>query len=263
VTIVNQITPLVLTYNEAPNIQRTLSRLTWASRIVVVDSFSTDETCDIVKRFKQAEVVQREFDTFAGQCNFGLQQICTPWVLSLDADYVLDTGFEEELAALQPDADVAGYRAAFTYCIHGRRLRASLYPPRTVLYRKERARYRDEGHGHRVRIEGRVLSLRSRILHDDRKPLERWFAEQDRYAQIEARHLLRSRGQGAGSGELNAADRVRRLMVVAPWLVCFYTLFAKGLIFEGWPGWHYVLQRTLAEAILSLRLIEARLRGRT
>ena len=82
-----------------------------------------------------------------------------------------------------------------------------------------------------------MLPLHSRILHDDRKPLERWFAEQNRYAQIEARHLLRSREPAAGGGELNAADRVRRLVVVAPWLVFFYTLVGKGLILDGWAGW--------------------------
>lgn len=261
--MLKEITPLVLTYNEAPNIGRTLSRLNWASRIIVLDSFSTDETCDIVRQFPQAEIIQRRFDTFAGQCNFGLQQIQTLWVLSLDADYVLDAGFEDELAALHPDADIAGFRAGFTYCIHGHRLRASLYPPRTVLYRKARASYRDEGHGHRVQIEGRVQPLRSRILHDDRKPLERWLAEQNRYAQIEARHLLGNTGPGAGSRELNAADRVRRWIVLAPWLVFFYTLLGKGLILDGWPGWYYVLQRTLAETILSLRLVEAKLNAKS
>jgi len=251
--MLTEITPLVLTYNEAPNIARTLSRLTWASRIVVVDSFSTDATCEIIRRFPQAEIVQRKFDTFAGQCNFGLGHIRTPWVLSLDADYVLDAGFQEELAALQPGAEVGGFRTLFTYCIHGRRLRASLYPSRTVLYRKARANYRDEGHGHRVQIEGDVLPLRSRILHDDRKPLERWLAEQNRYAIHEAEHLRRTPAH-----ELNRPDRIRQRIAIAPGLIFFYTLLGKGLVLDGWPGCYYVLQRTLAEIVLSLRLIEAK-----
>ena len=48
-------------------------------------------------------------------------------------------------------------------------------------------------------------------------------------------------------------------MELAPLLVFFHTLFAKGLILDGWRGWYYVLQRTLAETLLSLRLIEAKL----
>ena len=83
------VTPLILTFNEAPNLRRTLARVAWAREIVIVDSFSTDETMHIAQSFPQARILQRKFDTFADQCNFGLQQITTEWVLSLDADYVL------------------------------------------------------------------------------------------------------------------------------------------------------------------------------
>ena len=104
----DQITPLILTYNEAPNIERTLSRLKWAREIVVIDSFSTDETCDLARKLPQTRILQREFDSFAQQCNFGLQQIRTEWVLSLDADYLLSEGFVAEVKDLKPGDKVAG-----------------------------------------------------------------------------------------------------------------------------------------------------------
>ena len=59
--------------------------------------------------------------------------------------------------------------------------------------------------------------------------------------------------------KLKLADRLRRWIVPAPLLVFFYTRLVKGLIFDGWRGWYYVLQRTLAEIVLSLRFIEAKL----
>jgi glycosyltransferase involved in cell wall biosynthesis len=248
------ITPLILTFNEAPNLRRTLERLTWAREIVVVDSFSTDETVAIARSFSQVRVVQRKFDTFAAQCNFGLEQIRTEWVLSLDADYVLTEPLSAEITALSAPCEVAGYRASFTYCVYGRPLRASLYPPRTVLYRRATARYLDEGHGHRVVVDGAIRDLRGRILHDDRKLLSRWLAEQDRYMVREAETLL-----STPLNQLTLADRLRRRIVFAPALVMFYTLFAKGLILDGWPGWFYVAQRVYAELLLSLRLLEAKL----
>ena len=142
--MLNDVTVMVLTFNEAPNIERTLEKLSWAKEILVVDSFSTDETLAIAKRHSQARVIQRQFDSFAAQCNFGLQQIKTEWVLSLDADYMLPDEFKREMEQLSSSDDVAGYSARFIYCIRGRPLRASLYPPRTVLYRKNRARYHPE-----------------------------------------------------------------------------------------------------------------------
>ncbi|MCW5553492.1 MAG: glycosyltransferase family 2 protein [Verrucomicrobiae bacterium] len=250
-----QITPLILTFNEAPNVARALERLKWAKEIVVVDSGSTDETLEILRRWPQVRVVQRRFDSFAVQCNFGLEQIRTPWVLSLDADYILTPELVAEIARLDNREAVAGYTARFRYCIQGRPLRSTLYPPRTVLYRRDKASYRADGHGHRVQVDGPTRMLASVIDHDDRKPMDRWLHEQNRYAAIEARHLLAN-----PRSALSFPDRLRCGMVFAPAAVFFYTLIVKGLILDGWPGWFYVLQRTYAELLLALKLVEEKLR---
>lgn len=250
----DDITPLVITWNESQNIGRTLKKLTWARDIVVIDSGSTDNTLNIIAGFPQARVVPRPFDSFAGQCNFGLEQVKTEWVLSIDADYVLTEELVDELRTLEAKEDVSGYRARFVYCVYGRPLRASLYPPRAVLYRRQLARYEDDGHGHRVAIRGATAMLGACIQHDDRKPLSRWLASQDKYAKLEAKKLL-----SLPPKQLHFYDLVRRTMILGPVLVLFYTLLVRGLILEGGRGWFYAFQRTLAELMLSLRLIEARL----
>lgn len=253
--MLDQITPLILTYNESPNIQRTLDKLQWANEIVVIDSFSCDGTVEILKRSPIVRLVQRAFDSHTQQWNFGLQQIQTPWVLSLDADYVLSDQLVDEMRGLNQDNEHSGYSAAFKYCVCGRPLRASLYPPRTVLFRRSGANYRDDGHTQLLEVKGRVVPLRSPIYHDDRKPLERWLNEQRRYVASES-HLL----FGTPPNRLNCADRLRRLVVVAPWLVLIYTLIWKRLILDGWPGWYYVIQRTYVELLLSLELLDLRLK---
>lgn len=94
-----EVTPLILTFNEVENLDRVLQRLTWAKRIVVIDSFSTDGTVDILKAYSQVEVYQRSFDTHGTQWNYGLEKIHSDWVLSLDADYVLTEELLDEIAA--------------------------------------------------------------------------------------------------------------------------------------------------------------------
>jgi hypothetical protein len=96
------------------------------------------------------------------------------------------------------------------------------------------------------------------IDHDDRKSLSHWLWSQDRYARLEAAKLLET-----AAAQLRLQDRLRRKIVLAPALVFFYALFGKGLILDGWPGWYYAFQRTLAEIILSLRLLEAKLNPST
>lgn len=242
---------MVLTYNEAPNLPRTLAKLDWANEVLIIDSFSDDETAAIARARPRTRLLQRRFDTFANQCNYGLEHITTEWVLSLDADYTLSDELLAEIAALKPEAETAGFRAGFRYCIYGKSLRSSLYPARVILYRKSKARYSDEGHGHRVSVEGEITSLRATVDHDDRKPLERWFSEQIKYAAKEADYLASTL-----PGQLNRADRIRRWIVVAPFAIFAYALFVRGLVFDGWRGWFYAFQRLLAEAMLSLKLLE-------
>jgi glycosyltransferase involved in cell wall biosynthesis len=249
----DQITPLIISYNEAPNISRTVGKLLWAERIVVIDSGSTDGTVEILQSYPQVEVIYHRFVDFASQCNYGLAQVTSPWVLSLDADYELSDELVRELALLAPAASAAGYRARFVYRVYGRPLRGSLYPPRTILYRKDKARYRQEGHSHHVVLDGDVLPLDGVIYHDDRKPLARWLSSQQRYAREEVEYLLTRR-----PAALRRADRIRLMGWPAPIGVLFYTLLVEGCLFDGWPGWYYVLQRTTAEMLIALEIIARR-----
>jgi glycosyltransferase involved in cell wall biosynthesis len=253
--LIEAITPLIITFDEVPNIARTLDKLTWARRIVVVDSGSTDGTLDVLARYPQVALFERAFDSFADQCNFGLSQIESEWVLSLDADYEMSDRLVEELSNLRETEGVAGYRASFVYRIHGRPLRGTLYRPRIVLYRAKNAQYANEGHGHRVTVSGDVRALSGVIYHDDRKPLSRFLTSQQSYARLEADYLLK-----ADTGVLSASDRLRRMAWPAPIAVFFYVLVVKGCLFDGWPGWFYTLQRVLAECMIALELIDRRLR---
>lgn len=255
-SFLDEVTPLLITFDEIANLERTLAALDWAKRIVAVDSGSTDGTLERLRADPRITVLVRPFDDFARQCQAGLDLIETDWVLSIDADYVLTGELVEEMTRLSPPDDIDGYRVCFEYCIHGHPLRASLYPPRVVLHRTRGTRYRMDGHGHRVELRGRIGRLAGRIRHDDRKPLSRWLAAQARYAEAEARHL-----QSASWRQLGWADRIRRLVVVAPWLVPLYCLLVRRGLLDGLPGWYYALQRGIAEAVLALALIEARLGG--
>jgi len=249
----DQITPLILTYNEVPNIARTLTALRWAKEIVVMDSFSDDETVEIAKSFSNVRVIQRTFDSHRNQWEFGLREtgISTPWVLALDADYIISAELTAELEQLKPETQTCGYRATFVYCINGRQLRSGVYPPVTVLYRREAALYVQDGHTQRVAVEGEVKELRAPIFHDDRKSLTHWFKAQACYTELEAHKLL-----AADRAELGLADRLRRWRFVMPVAMPIYCLFVRGGIFDGSAGFYYAFQRTMAELMLSLRLIE-------
>ena len=247
------ITPFVLTLDEEPNIGRVLDGLRWARRVLVVDSGSADRTVEIARSHPNVEVRTRPFDSFAGQSGYALGAVETPWAMALDADYVVPPALVAEIAALPAEPIETGFFVPFEYLVLGRKLRGSLYPPRQVLFRRELAAFEQDGHAHRVRVEGPSGSLRTPIRHDDRKGLRRWLRNQAAYAEQEAAKLAASPLR-----DLDWPDRLRATMVLGPPAITLYCLLGRGLVLDGRAGLYYTAQRAVAEGILSLKLMEAR-----
>jgi glycosyltransferase involved in cell wall biosynthesis len=254
--MLDHITPVLLTHNEEQNIGRTLSRLRWAKDIVVVDSGSTDETLTILATCPNVRVFHRRFDTHAEQWRYAVEetQIATDWILRLDADYQVSDALISELAQLNPDASVSAYRIKFDYAIFSKKIFSSLYPANTILLRKGTFSVWDRGHTEAWDVNGSIATLGGRVLHDDWKPTWQWVIGQTRYMQRELEWLR------VGRTGLVRWLRLRPpLMPIAAFIYC---LFGKGLIVSGRAGIFYALQRMVAEAILSLMVLEAKLRDR-
>ncbi|MFN5464198.1 MAG: glycosyltransferase family 2 protein [Cyanobacteriota bacterium] len=246
---------LVITFNEDVNIFRTLDSLEWIPEVLVIDSGSTDRTLEIVSSFRNTRVIYRKFDTFAKQCNFGLENLTSEWVLSLDADYILSAKLSSEIIRLMMEVDgdsegiINGYTARFQYCINGKPIRSGVLPPRTILYRRICASYYDEGHGHRIFVNGKRSTLQQSILHDDRKPIGVWLMNQKRYLEIEAKNLIEQR-----DSQLQAQDLLRKHTCLAPFAVFLYCFILRGGFLDGKEGVLYAFQRFVAEAVLYLNL---------
>lgn len=251
------LTAMIITYNEEDNIERALASLYWVSEIIVIDSGSTDNTLNIVKGYNNTRIYIRSFDSFAAQCNFGLGHVSTKWVISMDADYVITDKVSKEILQLLYKTErrvdngelVSGYKVGFRYCINGKPIRSGLLPDRTLLYRREGALYCDEGHGHRVRINGRVLKLKNKILHDDRKDLFVWIKNQVKYQKEEAEMLRHT-----GSRDLSVQDLIRKHTGFAPLLAFILIVVVRGGVLDGKEGMIYAFQRVIAESLLYLSI---------
>ena len=252
--MLEQITPVLLTYNEEQNIGRTLSHLNWAKDIVVVDSGSTDGTLAALTHFPNVRVFNRPFDTHGNQWRYAAQEtkIATDWLLRLDADYQVSDALVAELARLDPNAAVSAYRIGFDYTVFSRKLLSSLYPPKPIVLRKGCFSVSDKGHADVWDVHGHVVTLNARIVHDDWKPISHWLIKE---AQVLQREVDWTR--------VRKTSLVRWLRIrppLMPMIVFLYCLFGKGLILNGRAGMFYALQRMVAEAVLSLMLLEEKLR---
>jgi glycosyltransferase involved in cell wall biosynthesis len=95
----------IVAMNEEAIIGQTLDSVRWADEIVLVDSGSTDRTCDIAREFG-AKVLPRAWPGFSLQKSFAFENCTQDWILSLDADEVVTPGLAEEIREVisHPDA---------------------------------------------------------------------------------------------------------------------------------------------------------------
>lgn len=259
--IKSEVVPYVLTFNEAPNIRRCLEHLTWAERVVVVDSFSSDDTYGICSEFSNVEWVQNAFESHSLQHSFALKCVGdASWVLRLDADWTVPEEFVEWLSTVEPAEDVSAFLVPFDFSIHGDAVPIAHYPSVPCLYRKNSVCYVQDGHTERLSLKvGEFAAAPYALIHDDRKDITRWIANQSKYSALEANKLM-------AASSLNGYGRVRKLFANFPIIgiisvVSFYLLLKLGL-FRGLSSKHYVIQRIVAELCIMLQQIDQKVARR-
>lgn len=245
-----RITPVILTYNEAVNINSTLLSLKWAPRIIVLDSGSTDETKQIAKSFDNVEWFVREFDNHRAQWLYAIHQtaITTEYVLALDADMRAGPGFQEELGAFVERNCFAGAWIPFEYRMFGRGLMGSIYPAQIRLFRKDQVCINQTGHSQAFEVDGPVCRFRSQLIHEDLKPLNRWLNNQVNYASLEAERVRRTPKMGF-------KDRLR-IMGISPVIWGAYAYMKAGGPLRRGAARAYGYERLIFEAILARMLAQ-------
>lgn len=183
------LTVLVITKDEADNIGKCIDSLgDIAKRVVVVDSFSTDDTCEIAKRLG-ADVFQHPFENHAAQLNWGFQNtdINTEWIMRIDADEELTpelrNEIKEKLPKLKPQITGVVLRRRIYFM--GRWIKhGGIYP--TLLLRLFR---RGKGHceqttmdEHLLLDEGESVTFAYDLIDKNTKSLEWWTNKHNWYS---------------------------------------------------------------------------------
>lgn len=140
-----KISATVITLNEEAAIGRALESLDWTDEIIVVDSGSTDKTCDIAASFG-AKVIHRDWTGFSDQKQFAAESAANDWIFSLDADEQVSSELRDEIILikeLQPNTD--GYKIPRLAFYMGRPIRHSGWYPDTQLrlYNRIKGRWKN------------------------------------------------------------------------------------------------------------------------
>jgi len=181
---------ILITYNEAGEINACLESVAWVDEIVVVDSGSTDGTQDRCRN-RGARVIEADWPGFGPQKNRALACAQGDWVLSIDADERVTPALRAALEQAMTEGrhDAYGMPRLSSYC--GRFIRHGGWWPDPVvrLFRRGRARFSDDRLHERLRVEGSVGMLSTPLLHYSFRDLEAVLAKVNHYSTESARIL--------------------------------------------------------------------------
>jgi glycosyltransferase involved in cell wall biosynthesis len=184
----------MITYNNERTVERALRSVTWADEIVVVDSFSTDKTAEICRRFTE-RVVQRKWPGHQEQYQYAADLTAHPWVMFVDADEEVPRELAEEIRRelREGSRGLDGFIVYRRTYYLGRWIRyGGWYPDYEIrLYRREKGRWGGGLHA-KIVVDGNVGSLKNEYLHYTYRDISDQIQTIDRYSRIAAEDLFKS-----------------------------------------------------------------------
>jgi len=274
------ITAIILTHNESLHLRRCIESLQgFASRIVVVDSYSSDDTQQIANSLG-ADFYQNAWVNHSHQFNWALNNINihTEWVFRLDADEYIEEALKDEIANALPhtDENVCGFFVRRKYFFLNQWIRhGAMYPVEVLrLFRfgtgKIEQRWMDE---HIVLERGTSERLRGNIVDDNLNSISWWVEKHNKYATLEMLELLNLKyrfmssddtmaRQTAGQAKLKrwikTAVYARLPYFIRPILYFFYRYFFKLGFLDGTKGFAFhFMQGCWYRCLVDLKMLEA------
>jgi glycosyltransferase involved in cell wall biosynthesis len=186
------VSAVIITMNEARNIERCLESVRWCGETVVVDSGSTDGTVEIARRFG-GRVTVRPFTGYGEQKRFAAEMASHDWVLSIDADEVVTPALRDELCAFLDagGGEVAGVELPRTLVFLGREFThgAEHAAPLLRMFRRSRGGFTASPVHERIEVRGPVTRCRGELLHFSYVSIEQYLQKFNAYTTAAARML--------------------------------------------------------------------------
>lgn len=181
---------ILLTLNESHNIAGVLESVKWADEIVLVDSFSADDTCEIAKNYTD-RVYQRKFISYSDQRNWSIAQASYEWVYIIDADERMSPALSDEIREILKneilfDVFDQGRQNYFM----GQKVRFSGWQGDTVvrLCRRDKCRYNNLSVHENIILEGlRIGHLKNKLIHYTFKDMDHFLEKTNKYARLSAK----------------------------------------------------------------------------
>lgn len=223
-----EISAVVVCFNEEDRIGSCLESLTWCNEIVVVDSFSTDRTVEICRRYAD-RVIQRPWTGYREQMAFAYSQASNDWVFLVDADERVPPELRDEIEDALPQFGTSVAAFSMPRLVHYLDRwwwRGGWYPDYKIrLFRRSLGTFSGLDPHPRIIIKGPVRQLKNPLLHFSYRDITDHVERINHFTTISSREIRR---QGRSWHWMD------NLLRPAARFLRFY-LWKRGFL-EGFPG---------------------------
>lgn len=166
-----KITAIIPSFNEEHNIQGAIESCLFADEIIVVDSFSSDKTVEIIKTFPQVKLLEHEYIHSAAQKNWTIPQAENDWIFLLDADERTSKSLIDEMKQTieSNPKEVAFWIGRDNYFMDKKLNHIWAGDAVIRLFRKSMCRYEDKNVHAEILADGSIGRLKNRLMHDTYK----------------------------------------------------------------------------------------------
>lgn len=185
---------VVITYNEESNIAELINSVSFADEVVIVDSYSTDKTLEIARKFPNTCIHQRLFKNFSDQRNYALTLATYEWILFVDADERIDDVLRDEILKTVHACDAREvYYVYRRFYFAGKALLYSGFQSdkAPILFKKNTCFYDPHTNVHeKLCCSGRIGFLKNKLDHHTYSSWEHYDAKLSKYARMQADELF-------------------------------------------------------------------------
>jgi glycosyltransferase involved in cell wall biosynthesis len=225
---VNKLSVVIITKNEEKFIAGAVESAIFADEVLVVDSGSTDNTCNIAKGIG-ARVVQQDWLGFGAQKNKAVELAKNDWVFVLDADERFTSELQSEVLITLKNPIADGYMVARLNRFFGKNIKTcGLYPDYSIrFFNKNQGKFNNVLVHESVQIKGNTIKLKNHMIHLAYETVDEFIIKQNKYATLH--HKKKNR---------------LKALISPPWTF-FKLYFIKLGFLDGWHG--FVIAKLYAQ----------------
>lgn len=230
-----RITAIIPTLNEESFIEDAILSVAFADEIIVIDSFSTDNTVEIAER-NNARVIQRKFDNFSSQKNYAISKAKNDWIYILDADERIPVELKQEIlnAMENPNDTVGFYIYRKFYFLEENINYGGWQADRVIrLFRRDRCKYNGNLVHEIIDFNGTVATFNSKIDHYSYRGFDHYANKLNLYASLQAQELY----------EIKKKVNIFLLTLKPPFRFFVHYIIRRGFL-DGYPGFILAAQHS-------------------